>query len=343
MGASKHIAQSHDSPEILSGPAAERTVRCFLRRCGRARLAVAYWGAGAARRLGLAEAVANGSDIEIICDVLSGGCNPDEVAELIGLLGSKKVRSKDGLHAKVWITDKGCLLGSSNSSANGLGHEGDETRGLIEANLAYGSPSEGALAAWDNWYEQNASRGSQPVSDAMLEIARERWLSRRSIRDGAPNTGRANGSLLAMLVSDPGYFQDKPFEVAIYSQAELSAVAEDGLASAQAALGITDGSLLCYEQWRLAPGTYVLDMNWDAKARNATSPGLWRILTDRPYRRLKGTSITLCMKARAFEGLTIKGEGPKVTRLASQVMRASGENELFVSGEKFGRLLAAVS
>ena len=115
--------------ESLGGLAAEREIKNLLSTCSRARLAVAYWGSGAVARLGLDAVDTRTVDIEITCDLRSGACNPKEIDKLIKLFGPDRVRTRDGLHAKAWITDAGCVLGSSNASANGLGHEADETHG----------------------------------------------------------------------------------------------------------------------------------------------------------------------------------------------------------------------
>ena len=114
------MAESPSIPKILDGAAAEREIKNLLSACSRARLAVAYWGSGAVARFGLNAVRKRTVDIEITCDLMSGACNPSEVKKLIKLFGPDRVRTRDRLHAKAWITDVGCVLGSSNASANGL-------------------------------------------------------------------------------------------------------------------------------------------------------------------------------------------------------------------------------
>jgi hypothetical protein len=338
------MAASPFFPEILGGPAAEREIKNLLSACSRARLAVAYWGSGAVARLGLGAVRTRTVDIEITCDLMSGACNPNEVVELIKLFGADRVRTRDGLHAKAWITDAGCVLGSSNASANGLGHEADETLGLIEANLSFPGMPQPMWAAWEGWYEASARTDSVPIDDEMLKEAHERWAARRAVRDGPLASSRSGGSLLAALRDNPGRFRDKPLKVSIYEHDGYSPEAERGVEEAKAEYKDTGGrgTLDAYESWRVPAGTYILDFDWDPSRRTASLDGIWKIVSDRPYRRLKGTSITLCTGAPSFEGLSAAKEKTALAQAATKVMRAHGQDELTVTAEEFGRRLAAI-
>jgi len=66
----------------------------------RADFAVAYWGKGATERLGLDKI--RKKPVRIICDLWSGACNPNELQKLLDR--GFKLRTKDRLHAKVYIT-----------------------------------------------------------------------------------------------------------------------------------------------------------------------------------------------------------------------------------------------
>jgi hypothetical protein len=118
---------------LLSGLHTESEIKKLLESSSQIRAAVAYWGADAMEQLGI-EGLA-GRDVIIICDLMSGACNPDEIERLQKYLGRQRVLMRDNLHAKVWLTEKGAIVGSSNASANGLGFERAELRGSIEANL----------------------------------------------------------------------------------------------------------------------------------------------------------------------------------------------------------------
>jgi hypothetical protein len=72
--------------------------------------------------------------VHILCDLTSLACNPYELEKL--LRPGFKLKSKDGLHAKVYITANGVITGSANASTNGLGVEGDENDLNLEAAIA---------------------------------------------------------------------------------------------------------------------------------------------------------------------------------------------------------------
>ena len=115
--------------ELVNGPLLIDRLRKAFRKPRKARLAVAFWGKGAAKRLGIRE----GDDVKIICNLAHGGTNTDEIARLqkLGL----KVRQHSRLHAKIGVVGDLSFVGSSNMSANGLGQEGDETIGWEETNI----------------------------------------------------------------------------------------------------------------------------------------------------------------------------------------------------------------
>ena len=335
------MAESPSIPKILDGAAAEREIKNLLSACSRARLAVAYWGSGAVARFGLNAVRKRTVDIEITCDLMSGACNPSEVKKLIKLFGPDRVRTRDRLHAKAWITDVGCVLGSSNASANGLGHEADETLGLIEANLSFPGMPQPILAAWEGWYEASARADSVPIDDELLNEAQERWAARRAARDGPLDSSRSRGSLLKALCDNPERFRDKPFMVTIYEHDHvLSDEAERGLDKAREEYKDIDGILEAYENWRVPAGTYILDFHWNPTRKTALLDGLCKIVSDRPYRPLNGTSITLFIEAHSFEGLTVAREKTALHRAATKVMQGQRKAELTVTAEEFGRRLA---
>jgi hypothetical protein len=178
----------------------------------------------------------------------------------------------------------------------------------------------------------------------MLKEAHERWAARRAVRDGPLASSRSRGSLLAALRDNPGRFRDKPFMVSIYEHDGLSPEAERGVKEAKAEYEDTGGraTLDAYEGWRAPAGTYVLDFHWNLGRRTASLDGFWKIVSDRPYRRLKGTSITLCTRVPSFEGLSAVKETTALAQAATKVMLAHGNAELTVTAEEFGHRLTAI-
>ncbi|WP_316398922.1 hypothetical protein [Bradyrhizobium sp. 33ap4] len=68
--------------EVLDEIATLGLIKKQVRRSGPARLAIAFWGPGAARNLGISE---RRDCVEIICNLSQGGTNPDEIRTLMGL------------------------------------------------------------------------------------------------------------------------------------------------------------------------------------------------------------------------------------------------------------------
>ena len=116
---------------FLTGVEIQRQVSRIVRRGGVVSVAVAYWGTGAAKRTGIARHP-NPRQIRLICDLLSGFCNPKEIESLIRL--GVRVRTLDRLHAKVWISEDDIVVGSANSSVNALPNNDESgTRRNVEA------------------------------------------------------------------------------------------------------------------------------------------------------------------------------------------------------------------
>ncbi len=133
-------------------------IRNLLNGGGVVRVAVSYWGDGAVDSLG----ITRNQDLTIVCDVLSGGCNPAEIRKLLGVLGDKRVLTYDRLHAKVWLAAGSAIVGSSNASSNGLGFEGEEAASLVEANLVVDDRN--ALAAMKKWWTEGILTGARAIT-----------------------------------------------------------------------------------------------------------------------------------------------------------------------------------
>jgi hypothetical protein len=179
--------------KFLDGPATE-TVKRLLSRAKGVRAAVAYWGNGAVERLGIK--LVKNDDVQVVCDVLSGGCNLREVKSLRKVVGEDRVKTCDRLHAKVCLTDEAAIIDSSNASANGLGYEGDEVAGLVEANILVDDGP--TLAEITRWFDDKVVPGARPTTDADLKRARPRWKERRARRP-APE-GKSDPGAVASLV-----------------------------------------------------------------------------------------------------------------------------------------------
>ncbi|MDT3668956.1 MAG: phospholipase D family protein [Aromatoleum sp.] len=134
------------------------------------RIAVAFWGSGAER------IVSREKQYQIICNLLSGGTNP-EVIRVLRAMPNVEIRHLTELHAKVVLASTGAIVGSSNFSADGLGF-GDAPRlGWLEAAAVI------EAADVERWFERHW-RASADISDEALARAAEVWANRAAQRLG---------------------------------------------------------------------------------------------------------------------------------------------------------------
>ncbi|MEQ8651221.1 MAG: phospholipase D family protein [Kiloniellales bacterium] len=180
-----------------------------LIKSGNPRLAVAFWGDGAAKRLGL---LSNTSGCQVICNLKMGGTNPREIKLLLD--AGVSVRQLDTLHAKVYLADGGALVGSSNASANGLSFQGGECSGWEEANLRVESgPTHDAIA---KWFEQLWQSGeARPVTKSDLTLAQEIW-SRRRRTSIVTKTDSLSGDIIDIIEKMPHKIFDRRVFIAFY-------------------------------------------------------------------------------------------------------------------------------
>lgn len=181
-----------DDPIFLTGHTILERVRWLLGRQEPINLAVAFWGAGAIDRIGLRERHANAGErrTRIICDLMSGACNPGEIRQIRAMQPTGvEVRTLDGLHAKVYSTTCHSIIGSANVSANGLGDIAvNLTSNLEAAVFSQNSLLANQLEEWFNGHWRNAGI----ISDEMLNEAEILWGARRSTprRWTAPAAGQ---------------------------------------------------------------------------------------------------------------------------------------------------------
>lgn len=181
---------------FLADSAILSAVRRLLHSSKRADMAVAFWGKGAPKRLGLTRDSVRTKRIRLICNLNLGGTNPEVIEQLRSWLG-KKEKSKrsalqqlDWLHAKVYLFDKAAIVGSANASASGLTLEGKEAAGLREVALM--TTEQHTLRRIQEWFDQTWLN-SRPIKDEDLSWAQARWTTRRraAARPSRTNAERA--------------------------------------------------------------------------------------------------------------------------------------------------------
>jgi PLD-like domain len=153
-------------------------------------LAVAFWGGDALKRLRAAEWKAK--KVRVICDALSGACNPQALKDLKKQIGPD-LRTNARLHAKVYWTPNKVVITSANASASGLSLEDGEVDGNIEAGVE--STSEDLLIAAKRWFDALfESEGTEEVDDDVIAQAEQMWKTRRHGRDVADQLGNSSAT-----------------------------------------------------------------------------------------------------------------------------------------------------
>lgn len=260
---------------LLDETAALSVIRDLLAGTSHARLAVAFWGKGAIGRLGLDQP---GLTAEILCNLESGACNPAELRRLYDH-PSISLRSHPALHAKVWWTAEGAVLGSSNASANGLAVEGDAAGGWHEANVALSDPA--MLADIDRWFTKLSDAG-YAVEPEDIERAAQLWKARVRI---APTGRRLAQTLFAAWRSAPAHAVWKKLHVA-WCRDGLSDKDSEWLAR-EVEAGRLTSEISAYDGWvdALSPGDFVLDFG--ITGQRSQFGGIWQVLPGSPTARLR--------------------------------------------------------
>lgn len=251
--------------KLLDETQALAEIRNLFAEAKIARLAVAFWGKGAIERLGLDR----GLKAEILCNLDSGACNPAELRRIRALSGIT-LKSHPSLHAKVYWTPAGAILGSSNASANGLALEGDAAGGWREANVRINDPAMiGNIAAW---FEALFAEGNAILDDD-LERAEQVWKARAKM---VPTGNRLVGDLFTAFKNAPTHPAWRRVKLAYWKE-NLSANDKEWLEAEKSGGNITP-TTDAYAGWndRIAPNDWVLDFDVSGKA--PVYHGIWRAL-----------------------------------------------------------------
>lgn len=237
---------------FLDEHGARDTIRRLIASSGTARLAVAFWGDTAIGHLGLDRP---GLDLSIICNLDSGACNPAEIRKLGALTAPKRLRSDPRLHAKVYWTPKGAVVGSSNASTNGLAVEGGPLDGWAEANVLIEEPE--VLKKIEEWFDLRAGHAYE-IGEDDLQRAESLWKVRRR---GAAAGARLTGDLLAAYRGSPSHPVWRTVRLAIFTS-DLDAAGKAEWLTAVAADPVLE-NWGCYQDWNaeLRSGDWLLDIN----------------------------------------------------------------------------------
>ena len=246
--------------------------------------AVAFWGRGAGRQTGITERTA---PTRILCDLLSGACNPDEIRHLREENGIE-VKYRPNLHAKVWLNSNEVIVGSANASTNGLGFE------------TAGSNIEAAVYIRDKkiagnvrkWFEREWNL-AEDINDTLLQTAEAIWNQRQ-------NTGRA---IMRCFIT--AYVNS---EVSIEAQDVFNQVAQDHYSEQQWDEIQADANecnthaanITCYE---LVPddtppsvGTIYMDYSRTQNGEDFEFGGFWEVVHNEA---IQENNHTLCLLVKS--------------------------------------------
>lgn len=148
---------------------------------GELRVAVAFWGKGALDHIHPDVT----RPIRVICNLLSGGTNPNVIEVLWERSKASpetvKIYQCDRLHAKVILGSNQALVGSANLSSNGLSLEDDEVVNWVEAGILTNDTND--LSRIGTWFETLwSSEEMRPIRKKDLLAAKEAWNKRRGAR-----------------------------------------------------------------------------------------------------------------------------------------------------------------
>lgn len=138
-------------------------------------LAVAFWGKGAEL---LFDSLPKGIEVRVICNLTSGGTNPQTIRALQARGSWVLVRQLNDLHAKVVCGDKVAVIGSANCSSNGLALQGLQCAGWREAGVV--TKAAEVLADVRPWLDK-LWQSAQEIDEADLALAQDNWGRRRAL------------------------------------------------------------------------------------------------------------------------------------------------------------------
>lgn len=180
-----------DLAKRIRGIAAGKDVRC----------AVAFWSEDGIGQI--FDSVAAARRARIVCDI-SMGSTSAEALEKLGAPAREALRHQRGLHAKVYISDRGLVTGSANASISALG-QGQGTARLTEAGTFH-APESVAWKVASAWFETVHGRAHK-VDQPALDWAQRAYRPPRRGASRAP----VSGSLLDAVRLDPERFAGAGF------------------------------------------------------------------------------------------------------------------------------------
>lgn len=294
---------SDSSATFLTEPELRQRIVDLLRVGKRADMAVAFWGRTALEML----QPKRGS--RVICDLLSGACDPDEIKRLME--HGVEVKWLNRLHAKMYLTKSELIVGSANASINGLGEEGIEGRGSIEAAVVTCEPA--ALKAARIWFEDQWKLANS-VEPRHLKLAKAAFKKHRGSR---PLRERA--SLLTLLRNEPERFRDRPVRLCVWNaeaddwalalnKEERARRSRDTIKGKSATEAAANNDYFYQDDkgWDVGPGEIIVDYWVDPQREHVEYQGIFQVLSEDPFVRKSAARfprVVLLSKAKSIPGV----------------------------------------
>lgn len=233
---------------IVAGPELIKNLKTAMSSDAEICLAVAFWGAGAADRLGLTQ----GREARVVCNLSMGGTNPSEIRNL--LKRGVKVLQHATLHAKIGIVGKGLsFVGSSNMSANGLGIEAAELTGWEEANVLFDHVDQELRLRFDVLWNQ-----AQAITNEDLKAAEKRWRARRTLcLQDQKMSASDRISLWTAITTNSDRLRSSPCSIAYYYEMDDDDKAEFDVAEAEIKVEFGKGRT-AFMDWSDLPEGYII-------------------------------------------------------------------------------------
>ena len=268
--------------------------------------AVAFWGQA------IVEVLKNNEkEVQIICNLNSGACNPHVIEELKEE-DNITIKTHSNLHAKVYLTKDSALVGSANASANGLNLENGELKGWLEAGILLEDTS--LLKEIDTWFN-DLWKEAKNIASTDLKKAKELWQKRRLNRPT-----KTKESLLEVLRKNPQEIKDRNIYLILYRE-EGSKEAEKTFDDKKSSFVEEEDleKLTYYEDWEELPeDAYLVD--FDCKStKHIQFTGYYHTPEKHMlmyFKRKNGTrgKLHLCYKEKNIFGWTFPPDEQKLIK-----------------------------
>ena len=282
-------------PNFVDGTQLLEQIRAEYLRTRHADLAVAFWGMGALDNLGLQD----GAGVRIVCNLRSGGTNPNEIRALRGI--GADVRQLNDLHAKIGVVGDMSFVGSSNMSTNGLGMEGQPAL-WREANVVYSKARPEIVGMFKKFWD-----ASTEIDEADLEAAAAAW-ARRQQGNAAVAARRGDRSLVDVLRTAPAELDALNVRMVVYdtvTDADELAVLDNAERNARDHYGQAFGVYWDWDSMTTDAATaYLVDYDWPARGGIARGMLYRRIADDFPDFEQAGETFHVAYEVDNIEGIT---------------------------------------